>query len=176
MEVKKSSALYQLRWVTRILAIVILALVAIGMLLPSQYYIERSVFINESEERVSLYLADLGSWGEWMYLPNDGVFTLPEVGDSTESLVINNTDADNGVVNIDAFEPAEIVFSVIPKLGVLPVNNRLSWSREGRGVRIVWTVEGELSAGLISPYLAFFANDIAGSNLERSLENLKNRL
>ncbi|MFT2109791.1 SRPBCC family protein [Marinomonas sp. 2405UD68-3] len=176
MEVKKSSALYQLRWVTRVLAVVILTVMAIGMLLPNKYHIERSIFINSPEERVSLYLADLGSWEQWMYLPNEGVFTLPEEEDSTASLIIKNPDADNGVVSIDSFEQAGVVFSVVTKLGVLPVSNHLSWAREGRGVRIVWVVEGELRAGLISPYLAFFANDIAGSNLEKSLENLKNKL
>ncbi|MCZ2723047.1 hypothetical protein O1D97_15840 [Marinomonas sp. 15G1-11] len=178
MEVKPTSALYQLRWVTRVLAVVILALVAIGMLLPSQYYIERSIFINTSPSRMSLYLNDLSVWSRWMHLPNEGVFVTEPAFllDEKQSLRIKNLDAEDGRLDVLSFGDEEIIFSVIPKKGILPVTNRLGWYREGQGVRVVWSVNGELSAGLIGPYIALFANDIAGSNLEASLDTLKEAL
>ncbi len=175
---KKSSALYQLRWVTRILAVVILALVLIGMMLSSQYHIERSVYINASEKNLSSYIGDLESWGEWVYLQDGTVFKQPsstKEGASDRRLLIENTDSEDGLLEVSLMEADKVEFSVVPKVGVLPISNRISWSREGQGVRVVWVVEGELNAGLMSSYIALFANDIAGSNLETSLVRLKNR-
>lgn len=179
MEIRQSSALYQLRWVTRILAVVILFLVAIGMLLPSKYHIERSIFIDAPASRVSLYLGDLSVWHQWMHLPKGGVFSESDTASlvgSKLSLVIKNLDSGDGLLEVVSFGDNNVSFFVIPKAGILPVSNQLEWSDEGQGVRVTWRVDGELNAGFISPYIAFFANDIAGSNLESSLQSLKDRL
>ncbi|WP_191603077.1 SRPBCC family protein [Marinomonas algicola] len=179
MEIKRSGALYQLRWVTRVLAVVILLLVVIGMLLPSRYHIERSIFINVPVDRASLYLGDLSAWHQWMYLPNEGEFLENDSASVVEgepSLVIKNLDSKDGLLEIVSFGDNTVSFYVIPKADMLPVSNQLDWRAEGRGVRVSWQVDGELNAGFISPYIAFFANDIAGSNMENSLQSLKERL
>jgi hypothetical protein len=69
-----------------------------------------------------------------------------------------------------------IRFDVRPKPKVNIVHNVITLQPSNGSTLVAWTIEGNLSAGLLSPYLAMFANNIAGDNFERSLQNLKEQI
>ena len=64
-----TKALVSLRYVTRIAAVIILVMVAVGFFLPSDYRIERSVVVsegNQTELKSRLFNAE--RWSDWMLI------------------------------------------------------------------------------------------------------------
>ena len=181
LEKPQSSALYQLRWVTRILAILILILVVAGMLLPNHYKVERSVQIAMPPDKVQAYLLQADSWTDWLYV-EEGVVASRAGSASKGSLlsvndvlgIIYDAGGSEGEIHFTLVTGGVIEFLVVPKEGISPVFNRIELiANTAEVTRVNWHIEGELSAGFIGPYLALMANQIAGRNFEVSLQRLQ---
>ena len=168
------AALYQLRKVTRIAALVILTLVAVGVFLPSEYKVERSVSISVSKSRLSALMFDGEFLTKWMFVQNGQVNSFDGVLQEGDSIGLSYNDSDDsGVLQIKSINNDSFRFTVQPKQDLNLVQNAISLQDKQGATLVTWTIEGHLSAGLLGPYLAFFANDIAGGNFEKSLQSLK---
>ena len=181
LEKPQSSALYQLRWVTRILAILILFLVVAGMLLPNHYKVERSVQIAMTSDEVQAYLLRADVWGDWLYVEKGVVTPLAEPVSNGSLLAANDmlrivydAGGSEGEIHFTLVTDGLIEFSVVPKEGISSVFNRIELvTNTAETTQVNWHIEGELSAGFIGPYLALVANQIAGRNFELSLQRLR---
>lgn len=175
-----TKALVSLRYVTRIVAVIILIMVAVGFFLPSDYKIERSVVVdreNQNELLERLYTVE--AWPSWMYI-QDGQLQL-SADTHSESKLDQNVEfgilyIDNpnkrGSITVQSVSDTKIDFTVTPNQTVKPISNAIEITQQNEHLVIVWVVEGVLDAGFLSPYLALIANSIAGSNLEKSLASL----
>jgi uncharacterized membrane protein len=171
------AALYQLRIVTRILALIILLLVFIGFLLPTDYRVERSVTIDAPLHRVSEDMLQGNRLPEWMYIQGGRVDSFEGVLRVGESVGLSyDESAESGELILTEQSNRLVRFDVRPKPSVNLVHNEIALKSVGGATTVKWTIEGNLSAGLLGPYLAFFANDIAGQNFEVSLQNLKQQV
>ncbi|MEO9654751.1 SRPBCC family protein [Marinomonas sp.] len=176
MGVSKShpQALYQLRKVTRFLAVAILLLVAVGFFLPSQYRVERSIEISAPAEAVLEVMLQGQQLSNWMYIENGQIEPQNGTLATQQSAVISylNT-AEQGQLTLLEVAPELVTFEVLPKPGVALVENQLYLQQSGGVTALRWVIEGELNAGLLGPYIALLANNIAGKNFETSLVRLK---
>jgi uncharacterized membrane protein len=171
------AALYKLRKVTRISALVILLLVVVGFFMPADYRVERSVVINAPRDVVYQDILQGDRLPDWMFVQDGKVASFGGVlgkGDSV-ALVYDKT-ADQGLLSVIESSESVIRFDVRPKPKVNLVHNKIVLQENEGSTVVKWTIEGSLSAGLLSPYLAMFANNIAGSNFERSLQKLKEQV
>jgi uncharacterized membrane protein len=171
------AALYKLRKVTRISALVILLLVVAGFFMPVDYRVERSVVIQAPRDVVYQNIFQGDRLPNWMFIQDGKVSSFEGVlskGDSV-ALVYDNT-SDQGVLSVIESSESAIRFDVRPKSKVNLVHNQIVLQNDKGSTLVKWTIEGNLSAGLLSPYLAMFANNIAGSNFEFSLQKLKEQV
>lgn len=171
------AALYKLRKVTRISAVVILFLVVVGFFMPADYRVERSVVINASRDSIYQDMLQGDQLPKWMFIQGGRVALSEGVlgkGDSV-ALLYDKT-AEQGVLSVIESSEAVVRFDVRPKPKVNLVHNQIELQGLDGGTLVKWTIKGNLSAGLLSPYLAMFANNIAGSNFERSLQKLKEQI
>lgn len=176
MRVSKAhpQALYQLRKVTRFLAIAILLLVAVGFFLPSQYRVERSVRIQAAPEQVVEAILQGPQLATWMYIENGQLERQEGELLEQQSLAIHYQQTEQqGRLTLLKAAANHVAFEVLPKAGVSPVQNDLYVRRDGEASVVNWVIEGELNAGLLSPYIALLANNIAGQNFEKSLQKLQ---
>lgn len=167
--------LYQLRIVTRIFALVVILLLIVGYFLPRSYHIERSVVIDVPMSSVEDYLSEASNLTTWMYVQKGQIEDADVVLHKDLELTINYESGEEGNIKIGDLSSSVFHFAVVPKNGQRAVSNEIQLeSVEAREkTRISWSIKGELEAGLLSPYLALFANDIAGANFEKSLSLLK---
>ena len=178
---KKSSshpkALYQLRKVTRVSALVILAVVLLGFLLPTDYRVERSIIVNKPHDVVVDALVGGHSLPDWMFISGGKVDHHAGFFQPGDSVPISYQDsAEKGSLTFTTVTTNTIAFDVQPKPGVDLVRNTIYVSGDDASTNVDWEIEGQLRAGFLSPYLAFFANKIAGSNFETSLQRLKEKV
>ncbi|BDX02595.1 hypothetical protein MACH16_13430 [Marinomonas pontica] len=171
------AALYQLRKITRILALIILLLVFVGFFLPTAYRVERSVFIGVPSDRVYSVMLSGDRLPEWMFIQGGHVVQSEGVLKQGDSVALQYNDVvEQGVLSFTDVSADLIRFDVRPKPKVNLVHNEIALQSSNGGTVVKWVIEGDLSAGLLSPYLALFANDIAGANFERSLQLLKEQV
>ncbi|MGO2354535.1 MAG: SRPBCC family protein [Marinomonas foliarum] len=171
------AALYTLRKITRISALVILLLVVVGFFMPTDYRVERSVVIQASRDAIYRDILQGDRLPSWMFIQGGKVADFEgalKEGDSV-ALVYDET-AEQGLLTLVESSSSVIRFDVRPKPAVDLVRNQIELRDSGSETMVVWTIEGSLNTGLLSPYLAMFANDIAGSNFERSLQSLKEQV
>jgi hypothetical protein len=171
------AALYTLRKVTRISALVILLLVVVGFFMPADYRVERSVVIHAPRTVIYQDMLQGSRLPNWMFVQDGEVASFDGVlgkGDSV-ALFYDKT-AEQGVLSVTESSESVVRFDVRPKPKVNLVHNQIELQEVKGGTLVKWTIDGSLSAGLLSPYLAMFANNIAGSNFERSLQKLKEQV
>lgn len=168
-------ALYQLRLATRIFAVAVMVAVLSSFFLPHDYRIQRDVTIAISEEALVTYLGDASNWPKWMYI-HQGKLVASLQNSSGMAFEIKYDSGKKGQFSVEEVSNHQVVFNVVPKMGQSTVLNTLTWTPFENGIKVSWAISGEMDAGLLSPYLALFANDIAGSNFEKSLAQLKKEL
>lgn len=174
-----TQALISLRYVTRIAATIILLVVAVGFFLPSDFKIERSIQIPENTAgRVLERLSTVSEWEEWVFVESGH---LERIEGQSQALLIGkkfnlvypDKQSKLGSLEVTAVEASAIHFLVQPNQKSNVINNVISMEHLSSGeLKVTWTVSGELSVGFLGPYLALFANQIAGGNLEKSLAQL----
>lgn len=176
---KKSSsehpkALYKLRKVTRISAFVILAVVIVGLVLPTDYKVERSVTIDAPKQQVLNVLLGGEALPNWMFINDGKVESLNGAYSEGQSVNIRYNKTDKlGVLTMTHIDGNQVAFDVKPKPEVDIVHNVISLDSKAGKTQVDWVIQGKLRAGLLSPYVALLANRIAGKNFETSLSRLK---
>ncbi len=172
------NALYQLRKVTRLFALLVVVLLVVGYFLPRSYHIERSLVIDVPKADVANFLSHASNLTTWLYVQKGQVESSEQALSKGLVLEILYDSGKKGSIQIDELGLADYQFTVVPKAGQRRVSNeiQLVGLPSGNKTRVSWSIDGELDAGLLSPYLALFANDIAGANFEKSLSLLKGEL
>jgi hypothetical protein len=170
--------LYQLRKVTRLFALIVIALLVVGYFLPRTYHIERSLDLDVERGDVANFLADGSKLTTWLYVQKGKVEIIDKALSQGLVFEILYDSGKKGSIQIGELSPTAFRFTVIPKSGQRSVSNEIEFETlsEGNKTRVSWSIDGELDAGLLSPYLAIFANDIAGANFEKSLSLMKGEL
>lgn len=170
-------ALYQLRKVTRFSALVILAIVLVGFFLPTDYRVERSIIINKPHDVVVKALLGGDSLSDWMFISGGQVDRHQGFFKQGDEVAISYQDSDaKGGLFFTTVTTNAIGFDVKPKSDVDLVHNTIYVSGDDTSTNVDWEIEGKLRTGFLSPYLAFFANKIAGRNFETGLQRLKEKV
>ncbi|NLQ16964.1 polyketide cyclase [Marinomonas sp. M1K-6] len=171
------AALYTLRKVTRVLALLILLLVVVGFFLPTTYQVERQIVINTPRNVVLEKMFQGDFLSRWLFVQNGQVDLFDGLLKAGDSVGLSYDDASKrGELMLVNVSSDRVRFDVRPKEGVNLVQNTIRLQSVGQTTHVQWTIAGDLSAGLLSPYLAVFANSIAGHNFEKSLQQLKTLL
>ncbi|BFM48016.1 SRPBCC family protein [Marinomonas sp. THO17] len=170
-----SNAIYSIRRVTRVLALIILLLVGAGFFLPTSYRVERSVVINATPQRILTFALAGENLPLWLHVQNGRLQSSQGELSVGQTLAIDYQDKDvKGSLTLLSVTSSEFMFEVRPKPNVNLVQNQIRLLSSSDGTQVVWRIEGDLDAGFIGPYLAIFANDMAGENFEIGLQKLKN--
>ena len=173
----QSPAMLTLRKITRLFALVFLFLVIVGFFMSSGYRVERSVLIDAPRDFVYENLLSGDFLSDWMYIENGQVERFSNTLQEGDSVAISYTGSDEqGLLSVTESAESVVRFNVQSRSTVELVQNRMELVPDGNSTRVSWIIEGELKSGLLSPYLALFANDIAGANFELSLQSLKEQI
>ena len=162
-----------------VVALLVLLLV-IGVLLPSEFKVERSANINVPVEKVFVQVADLNNyvkWNTWSEQDPEAKVTVsvPSRGEGSiwswegeiigkgSLLIVKLEDGKSIETKVVFYEPKQSEASGF-------------WKFESteKGVNVSWTLKGNLSYP-VERYMGFFIDDILGKDFEKGLANLKKR-
>jgi hypothetical protein len=161
------------------LVALVVVLAAVGVFLPRQWHVERSVVISAAPEHIHPLVNELKAWQSWAVWTKE---MDPEVkhaySDATAGVGAwwswNGPKMGHGKMTITRSDMASGVWidEMIESDTAVNAHGSLTWTQEGGGTKVTWMDEGTLPP-VIGGYLVGFINNMLGNNFEQGLKNLK---
>jgi uncharacterized protein YndB with AHSA1/START domain len=170
-----------MKWLLRIavgLVGLLVVLAGIGLLLPSQFKVERSVQIAASADRVYPLIADPREWKRWTVWNRRDPAMKMEYGGAPSGAGARwswqSKSEGNGSMEFTDAKPGErIAYRLsFPEFG-MQSSGLLTIVPTGDGVRVTWTNEGDMGASPVSRWFGLFMDRLVGPDFEGGLANLK---
>ena len=159
--------------------VLLLALVAIGLLLPNVVHVERSIATSAPPEAVYDVVSGFrrfNEWSPWAALDPATRYEYegPDRGVGARMRwQSEHRDVGDGRQEIVAVEPGRSV-TIRLDFGQDGANvTRIDLVPEGAGTRIVWSMHSDFGDNLVGRFLGPLLDRMVGPDFERGLENLK---
>ncbi len=158
---------------------VLALLLLVGLFLPGQYRVERSLAIRAKAEAVYPYLAGLRTWPEWTVWNQEvdpGVKFTYESPDTGAGAVYRweGPKLGRGLLRLTRAETNKGVWYDLDfDNGDRLSTGSLTLDETPEGARVTWVNEGELGRSPFSRYAGLFLERIIGPDFDKGLANLK---
>ncbi|OJT26774.1 hypothetical protein BO221_01745 [Archangium sp. Cb G35] len=157
-------------------------LLAIGLVLPSTFRVERSMTIQAPPEAVYPYVANLERWREWgpwraeKYPGSQWTFGGPQEGVGAVHSWSGGS-VGNGTLSLTQADPKTgVAYDMSVEHGRYLVHGRISFAPEGQGTRVTWVDEGGVGGNPLAHYLVPLIRSRLGGYLEEGLAGLAKRV
>lgn len=165
-----------------IVAGLLVLLLVIGFFLPSEYKVSRSVVIQAPAGEVFDQVADLRTWDQWTNWTVALDQSLKrqysgQPGQEGQRQVWSSTAMGSGQMAITYVKRPDFVeYELLLDQAQHRALGYLEFQKAEGGVRVTWTIRGDLGADLPGRYFALFYDASIGDDFQTSLANLKSRL
>ena len=165
------------RSVTLLLALVVVVVV-VGSLLPTDYRVVRSISINAMPEDIHVYVGDLTKWEEWSPWKEEDPTIVTTLGDKTSGIGAYQSwvakDGDGSLTFTKVSPNQGIKYDLFFDGGAYQCLAGMRYDREGEGsTTVMWSMEGDMDMPVFGGYFAMLMDSMAGPMFERGLEKLK---
>jgi polyketide cyclase/dehydrase/lipid transport protein len=157
-------------------------LLAIGLVLPSTFRVERSTTLQAPPEAVYPYVANLGRWREWApwraekYPGSQWMFGGPSEGVGAVHSWSGGS-VGNGTLSLTQADPKTgVAYDMSVEHGRYLLHGRISFAPEGQGTRVTWVDEGDIGGNPFAHYLVPLIRSRLGGYLEEGLAGLAKRV
>jgi uncharacterized protein YndB with AHSA1/START domain len=152
----------------------LLTVLAIGFLLPSDWQAERDAWIEAPPEEIFPYLASAGAWPLWTPSPESGMESFgPESGAGSGRRWDDPGYGKGEFTILETDAPRQVSYRVEVEGGAIVIQGWLDLEPEGTGTRVHWREEGDFGWNPLLGYLAGRMSDLQGGQLEASLGFLR---
>ncbi len=160
------------------LLLIVALVLGVGMLLPSEYTVVRTIVINSDEAAIYPMIANLEKWQEWCpwnketYPDMDSKYTGPPMGKDAV-WTWSGTKSGNGKLKITGADPKTgIVYDL--HFDEYPVSKcELSLKPVEGGIEVSMKNVGNVGNSPISRYFGLMMDGMMGKEFEKGLEKLK---
>jgi len=166
------------QWSLAVLGAIALAIVVVGVFLPSSFSVVRAVRIDAPAERVYDYVVEPRKWTQWcVWTRRDPQMRITYAGPpfgmgarwSWES-----AKEGNGSMELTRVEPGRRVeYSLFLPEFNMRSGGALTLEPAGGGTVVTWTQKGDVGGNPLKHYLAAAMDRMVGPDFERGLANLK---
>ncbi|MBT0587246.1 SRPBCC family protein [Alteromonas oceanisediminis] len=160
------------------IALIFMAFIVVGLLLPSSFEVKRTVVIEAEPSTVYENIVDLQewqSWGVWFKRDPNMVVTYagPDRAVGMRSAWKSETEG-NGEMEITALEHNRNVTYALrfPDMDMAS-QGELTLEPIDAGTRVTWRDYGDVGSNIVYRYFALFMDSLIGPDFEDGLANLK---
>jgi len=156
------------KWLIRIgvvVAVLVVAAVAIGFLLPTTYEVSQSIVINAPRDRVHLLIADLEQWPKWEPWSNADTSINTTVGVQTTGVGATQSWTDQhggGELTFTMSDPDKGIAYDLTFSEKFHCKAAMLHEGEDGEVTVTWTMNGDAAEGGIRPVAGYFAQLMPG--------------
>lgn len=168
-----------LKRILLVIAIILLVVTAIGLILPSHVHVERSITINQPQERVFSYVNNIKSWNEWSpWFELDTTASYTQAGPPSGvgaklSWVSTNKDVGRGSMTYTEVNPPSLIKQDLNFMEEGVAQGIYTFSPEGSGTKVTWAFEFDTGFNPLLRILGKFMDGMVGKDFEKGLSKLK---
>jgi hypothetical protein len=171
--------------VLKIILVAIATLVALvlllGVFLPTQAHVERSLVIDAAPEHIYPDVGSLARWPEWtMWNPtrDKGYDPKPEGPPDGVGSTLRWTKAEGGpgFQQITAADPQKgVSYEISIQDGKFVIPGKIAFEPLGTSTRVVWSDDLDFTGNFAGRYIGVMLDSQLGPMIEQSLAQLKTR-
>lgn len=163
-----------------ILSVIALVLL-VGLFLPRNYNLERTIDIQADMETIYPDLVSLRRWPEWtawnkeMDPAAEFKFGTPETGVGAE-YTWSGPVLGQGRLKLTKAEPGKgIEYTLEFENGSMTSDGAITMEKVAGVVRVTWVDRGDLGRSPVNRYFGLLLDSMVGPNFEKGLQTLKSR-
>ncbi|MEQ9620309.1 MAG: SRPBCC family protein [Deltaproteobacteria bacterium] len=160
------------------IVVLIVAIAAVGLLLPSSYQVERSIVIDAAPEEVHEYVGNLKKWDDWGPWKEEDPSMVVSLGEKTSGVGASQSwvgDSGTGALTITESSPSEgIRYDLLFDGGTYECTSSMTYDRlqDGR-TEVTWEMSGDMGRSVTGGYFAVLMDSMVGNMFDKGLSNLK---
>ncbi len=163
--------------ITLTFAGIFLLVIVLGLTLPSNYEISRSVTIDSPADNVHAYLNNLEQWPKWAPWHNTENEVIIKRGRISKGVGASQTwsgEGGTGSLEITQSSPQSGIEYLL-RFGVdeQDTMGNFKYQPNDKQTIVTWTMAGEMSMPVIGPYAVLIMDTMAGPTLSMGLDKLK---
>jgi uncharacterized protein YndB with AHSA1/START domain len=168
-----------LQWTLALVGIIALAILGVGLALPSQFMVSRSIEVGAPAAKVYDLVADPRTWAKWsVWNRRDPAMELtyagPAFGQGAKWSWRSKTEGSGSMDFVRVVPNRRIEYALaFPEFGMKSSGAFTFEDTPPGGTRVTWTNGGDVGANPMKHYLALFMDRIVGPDFEGGLANLK---
>lgn len=164
------------------LVVLAVAFVAVGMLVPSDYTMERAIEIQAPPERVHEFVGHLDKWPEWTPWAEEDPELVVTVGPistgvgATQSWSGKDGDGDLVFTKCDPALGVAFDMAFVMEGDRFPATSEMRYSGSGTQTTVTWTMEGDWKGSVPAPiagWMKIFTPLMMGGMFDSGLSKLK---
>lgn len=154
-------------------ALLLIAVLVIGFLLPADWEASASTVIDASAEEVYGHLDTPEGWQSWTAWPDSGLVRSGPDRGAGARMAWDDEELGAGAFEIvDAVPLERVIYTVAVNDGAMRTQGALTLSEDPGGILVAWFERGDLGRNPLMGYWALFMDRAQTAELERSLDRL----
>ncbi len=156
---------------------ILVLLLLVGFLLPSNYSAQRSVTVNAPAEKIFPFIANTKEWKRWtVWNQRDPkmqiTYSGPESGTGAKWSWKSKSEG-NGSMEFTAIEPSKRLAYSLQMQDMTPSLGDITLAPSGNGTKVTWVMNGDAGMNPLFRWFGFFIDKLVGPDFEAGLVNLK---
>lgn len=158
--------------------VVVVVLVSIGFVLPSDYQVQREITINAPADKIYPNLVNLKAWPQWavwfMRDPNMAVsFSGPDRAIGMQTNWESESQGDGEMEIVSLKHNKEVIYHLYFPEYDMSSTGIIKLEDTPQGTQVTWTDSGDMGINPVNRYMSLMMDGMIGPDFELGLENLK---
>jgi len=162
------------------LVVIIVILVVVGFLLPTEYEVSRYIVIDAKVSKVHDHVGDLRSWEDWQTWKDEDPSIEITFGKKTTGVGARQTwtgkEGEGELVFTSSDSKRGVEYDMSFQQGKFKSTGSILYEEMGKSTRVTWTMSGDWPVPVVGGYMVLLFTPMIGDSFEKSLSNLKSRI
>ncbi|MFV2061009.1 MAG: SRPBCC family protein [Gammaproteobacteria bacterium] len=159
------------------IAVIILITGLIGIFLPKDFSVRRSISINASNELIHNFVGNLDNWEQWTTWKLDDPSMLIFKGSKSQGVGASQSwKGDSGEGKLEITESSAekgIVYDLYFDGGDQKSVSSMLYSKDGDNTLVTWSMSGSMEIPVLGGYFVMMIDSMIGQMFDRGLKRLK---
>ena len=162
------------------LVVIIVILVVVGFLLPTEYEVNRYIVIDAKPSKIHDLVGDLKRWEDWMTWKDEDPSIEITFGKKTTGVGARQTWTGKEGVGEIVFTSSDskrgVEYDMSFEQGRYTSLGSILYEEMGKSTRVTWAMKGDWPVPVVGGYMVLLFTPMIGESFEKSLSNLKSRV
>ena len=160
------------------LLIVLVLLAIVGVMIPNDYEVSRSIEINANKEKIHQYVGDLENWPSWSPWKEGDPSIETTIGEKSTGVGASQSwtgkDGDGRLVFVKSDEDKGVGYDLFFMGDENKCYAEMIYNDAGdNSVEVEWNMVGNINIPVVGGYFALMMDRMVGPMFEKGLSNLK---